>query len=255
MNKLTIFINSPLEQFEVSSLLSFNAPILGYLNISLTNLALYSIIVLSLIISIHYMSNNENKIVPSKWSIALESLFASINSMVKEQLGKELYLPFIYSLFFFILIANLTGNVPYSFTITTSIMVSIGLSFTILIAVTILALSIHKLHFFSFFVPSGTPLALVPLLVLIELVSYLARSFSLGISLFANVVAGHTLMKILATFLYQMFSSTLIIATITLIPFTIFLAIIGLELAVSIIQAYVFTILTCSYIKDAIELH
>ena len=175
--------------------------------------------------------------------------------MVKEQLGKELYLPFIYSLFFFILIANLTGNVPYSFTITTSIMVSIGLSFTILIAVTILALSIHKLHFFSFFVPSGTPLALVPLLVLIELVSYLARAFSLGIRLFANVVAGHTLMKILATFLYQMFSSTLIIATITLIPFTIFLAIIGLELAVSIIQAYVFTILTCSYIKDAIELH
>ena len=255
MNKITIFINSPLEQFEVSSLLSFNAPILGYLNISLTNLALYSIIVLSLIISIHYMSNNENKIVPSKWSIALESLFASINSMVKEQLGKELYLPFIYSLFFFILIANLTGNVPYSFTITTSIMVSIGLSFTILIAVTILALSIHKLHFFSFFVPSGTPLASVPLLVLIELVSYLARAFSLGIRLFANVVAGHTLMKILATFLYQMFSSTLIIATITLIPFTIFLAIIGLELAVSIIQAYVFTILTCSYIKDAIELH
>jgi len=222
MNKIIIFINSPLEQFEVSSLLSFNAPILGYLNISLTNLALYSILVLTLIISIHYMSNNENKLVPSKWSIALESLFASINSMVREQLGKELYLPFIYSLFFFILIANLTGNIPYSFTITTSIMVSIGLSFTILIAVTILALSIHKLHFFSFFVPSGTPLALVPLLVLIELVSYLARAFSLGIRLFANVVAGHTLMKILATFLYQMFSSTLIIATITLIPFTIF---------------------------------
>ena len=250
-----LLINSPLEQFEVTSLIGLSAPLLGFLNITLTNLALYSIIVLSLIISIHYMSNNENKIVPSKWSIALESLFASINSMVKEQLGKELYLPFIYSLFFFILIANLTGNVPYSFTITTSIMVSIGLSFTILIAVTILALSIHKLHFFSFFVPSGTPLALVPLLVLIELVSYLARAFSLGIRLFANVVAGHTLMKILATFLYQMFSSTLIIATITLIPFTIFLAIIGLELAVSIIQAYVFTILTCSYIKDAIELH
>lgn len=255
MNKITIFINSPLEQFEVSSLLSFNAPILGYLNISLTNLALYSIIVLSLIISIHYVSNNENKIVPSKWSIALESLFASINSMVKEQLGKELYLPFIYSLFFFILIANLTGNVPYSFTITTSIMVSIGLSFTILIAVTILALSIHKLHFFSFFVPSGTPLALVPLLVLIELVSYLARAFSLGIRLFANLVAGHTLLKILSTFLYQMFSAGLVMFVVTLIPFAFFLALIGLELAVSFIQSYVFVLLACSYIKDAIDLH
>nr|YP_009652973.1 ATP synthase F0 subunit a [Taiwanofungus camphoratus]QCG70011.1 ATP synthase F0 subunit a [Taiwanofungus camphoratus]UKQ56114.1 ATP synthase F0 subunit a [Taiwanofungus camphoratus]WRO45212.1 ATP synthase F0 subunit a [Taiwanofungus sp. YW-2023a] len=255
INQNNLIINSPLEQFEVSNLLGFNAPILGYLNISLTNLALYSLLVLFIIVAIHYMANNENKLVPSKWSIALESLFASINSMVREQLGKEVYLPFIYSLFFFILIANLTGNIPYSFTITTSIMVSIGFSFTILIAVTILGLSIHKLHFFSYFVPSGTPLALVPLLVLIELVSYLARAFSLGIRLFANVVAGHTLMKILATFLYQMFSSTLIIAVLTLIPFTIFLAIVGLELAVSIIQAYVFTILTCSYIKDAIELH
>ncbi|KAF9818430.1 hypothetical protein IEO21_02779 [Rhodonia placenta] len=248
-------INSPLEQFEVTSLLGLNAPILGYLNISLTNLALYSLLVLFIIVSLHYMANNDTKLVPSKWSIALESVFASINSMVREQLGKELYLPFIYSLFFFILIANLTGNIPYSFTITTSIMVSIGLSFTILIAVTILGLSIHKLHFFSYFVPSGTPLALVPLLVLIELVSYLARAFSLGIRLFANMVAGHTLMKILATFLYQMFSGSLIVAVLTLIPFTLFLAIMGLELAVSFIQAYVFVILTCSYIKDAIELH
>ena len=134
-------------------------------------------------------------------------------------------------------------------------MVSIGLSFTILIAVTILGLSIHRLKFFSYFVPSGTPLALVPLLVLIEMVSYLARAFSLGIRLFANVVAGHTLMKILATFLYQMFSAGLIMFVLTLIPFVLFLAIMGLELAVSFIQAYVFTVLTCSYIKDAIELH
>ena len=254
-NKSQVIINSPLEQFEVTSLLGFNAPVLGYFNLSLTNLALYSILVLFLIVSIHYMGNNNTKLVPSNWSIALESLYASINSMVREQLGKEIYLPFIYSLFFFILIANLTGNVPYSFTITTSIMVSIGLSFTILVAVTILGLSIHKLHFFSYFVPSGTPLALVPLLVLIELVSYLARAFSLGIRLFANVVAGHTLMKILSTFLFKMFNAGLIAFVLTLIPFTLFLAIMGLELAVSVIQAYVFTILTCSYIKDSISLH
>ena len=249
------FINSPLEQFEVTNLIGINAPILGYLNITLSNLGLYSILVLFLIIGIHYLGNNEVKLIPSKWSIALESLFASIHSMVREQLGKEIYLPFIYSVFFFILIANLTGNIPYSFTITTSIIVSIGFSFTILIAVTILGLSIHKLHFFAYFVPSGTPLALVPLLVLIELTSYLARAFSLGIRLFANMVAGHTLMKILATFLYQMFNTSLIVAVLTLIPFTLFLAIMTLELAVSVIQAYVFTILTCSYIKDSIELN
>ena len=118
-----------------------------------------------------------------------------------------------------------------------------------------MGLSIHKIHFFSYFIPSGTPLALVPLLVLIELVSYVARAASLGLRLFANMVAGHTLMKILATFLYQMFSAGIIMFVVTLIPFALFLAILGLELAVAVIQAYVLTILTASYIKDAIELH
>jgi len=113
--------------------------------------------------------------------------------MVKEQLGKEIYLPFIYSIFTYILVANLIGNVPYSYAITSSIVVSIGLSFTIVIGVTILALSIHKLHFFSFFIPSGTPLALVPLLVLIEFISYIARAFSLGIRLFSNIIRYKTI--------------------------------------------------------------
>ena len=255
INSNISFVNSPLEQFEVTNLIGINAPILGYLNLTLTNLGLYSILVLFLIVGIHYAGNNEIKLVPSKWSIALESLFASIHSMVREQLGKEIYLPFIYSIFFFILIANLTGNVPYSFTITTSIMVSIGLSFTILIAVTILGLSIHKINFFKYFVPSGTPLGLVPLLVLIEVISYLARAFSLGIRLFSNMLGGHTLMKILSSFLYKMFSASALIAILTVVPFALFLGIMLLEIGVSFIQAYVFTILTCSYIKDAIELH
>jgi F-type H+-transporting ATPase subunit a len=250
-----LLINSPLEQFEITNLLGISAPIFGYLNITLTNLALYSILILFLIISLHYFGNNETKILSSKWSILIESLLASINSMVKEQIGKEIYLPFIYSLFFFILIANLTGNIPYSYTITSSIIVSLGLSFTIFIGVTLLGLSIHKIHFFAYFIPSGTPLALVPSLVLIELISYISRAGSLGIRLFANIVAGHTLLKILSTFLYQMFSGSIIIAILTLIPFSIFIVLIGLELAVSFIQAYIFSILVCSYIKDALELH
>ena len=252
-----IFINSPLEQFEVTSLVGLNAPIFGYLNLTLTNLALYCFLVIFLVVSLHVIANNNTKLVPSKWSIALESSFASLNSMVRDQIGStnEIYLPFIYSLFFFILIANLTGNVPYSYTITTSIIVTIGLSFTILIGVTILGLYIHKLRFFAFFIPSGTPLALVPLLVLIELLSYSARAFSLGVRLFANMCAGHTLLKILSTFLYQMFSGSLIVAVFALIPFALFVALIGLELAVSFIQSYVFCILTSSYIRDAIELH
>ena len=181
---------SPLEQFEVLSLVGLNAPLFGYLNFTLTNLALYTILVLFLVIGLHYLANNNLKLIPNNWSIALESSYASINSMVRDQIGSlnEVYLPFIYSLFFFILIANLTGNVPYSYTITTSIIVTLSLSFTILIAVTILGLKIHNLKFFSYFIPSVTPLGLVPLLVLIEFISYLARAFSLGIRLFANIL-------------------------------------------------------------------
>jgi F-type H+-transporting ATPase subunit a len=252
-----IIINSPLEQFEVTSLIGINAPLLGNLNLTLTNLGLYSLVVLFLVTGLHYVGNNNKKLVPSKWSIALESSFASINSMVRSQIGaaNEVYLPFIYSLFFFIIISNLSGNVPYNYTVTTSLIVSIGLSFTIFIGVTILGLKNHNIHFFSYFIPSGTPLGLVPLLVLIEFISYLARAFSLGIRLFANMVAGHTLLKILSTLLYTLFSSSLVMFFVTLLPFGIFTALIGLELAVSVIQAYVFCILTCSYIKDAIDLH
>jgi|SRR5580765_4206517 len=252
-----LFIFSPLSQFEVSNLIGINAPILGNLHLNLTNLSLYSIFVVLTILGLHLYANNDNKIIPNNWSISFESSFQSLNSMVREQIGAnmEIYFPFIYSIFFYILIANLISNVPYSFAVTASGIVSLGLSLTIFIGVTILALSIHGIKFFSFFIPSGTPLALVPLLVLIELVSYLARAVSLGVRLFANITAGHTLLKILSTYLFKLFTGNLLIAILTLIPFSIFLALVGLELAVSLIQAFVFTLLVCSYLRDAIELH
>jgi F-type H+-transporting ATPase subunit a len=177
--------------------------------------------------------------------------------MVRSQIGSsnERYIPFIYSLFFFIIISNLVGNVPYNYTIATSLIVSLGLSLTIFIGVTILGLYRHQVKFFSFFIPAGTPLGLVPLLVLIEFISYIARAFSLGVRLFANMVAGHTLLKILSGLLTKLFTSSIIVFFVTLIPFGIFVALCGLELAVSIIQAYVFSILVSSYLKDAIDLH
>lgn len=252
-----LVLNSPLEQFEVVSFINISAPILGYFNLALTNLGLYSLIVLFLVLGLHLAGNNEGKLVPSLWSISLESSYASIHSMVRSQIGSsnERYLPFIYSLFFFILVSNLVGNVPYSYSLTTSIIVSLGLSFTIFIGVTILGLYKHQIHFFSFFIPAGTPLGLVPLLVLIEFISYIARAFSLGVRLFANLVAGHTLLKILSGLLTKLFTSGILVFFITLIPFGIFVALCGLELAVSVIQAYVFCILTSSYLKDAIDLH
>jgi len=257
MINTTHFISSPLEQFEVTNLIGINAPILGFFNLTLTNLALYSIVLLFLTLGLHFVSSNNRKLVPSNWSIALESSFASINTMVRDQIGtaNEVYLPFIYSLFFFIIIANLIGNVPYNYAMTTSLIVSLGLSVTIFMGVTILALSTHRLRFFSFFIPSGCPLGLVPLLVLIELVSYTARAASLGVRLFSNILAGHALVKILSTFLFQLMGSGIIVAIVMLVPFALFVGILGLEIAVSVIQAYIFCSLVCSYLKDAIDLH
>lgn len=250
-------MSSPLEQFETMNFMSFTAPILGDFVISLTNVGFYSLLVLALVIGYHTLSANNHRIVPSKWSLSLESSYATLHNMVKEQVGSanEIYVPFVYSIFWFILLANLVGNVPYSFAFTSSVIVAMGLSVIIFLGVTVLGLMRHGIHFFSFFVPAGTPLALVPLLCLIELISYFARAFSLGVRLFANIVAGHTLLKILSGFLYPALTSGILLFFVTLLPIAIFIALVGLEIAVSVIQAYVFTILTCSYLKDAIELH
>jgi F-type H+-transporting ATPase subunit a len=255
---IEILNKSPLEQFEVTNILSLQFPIFGYFTLTLTNLALYSIIILILTLGLHFLGNNENKLIPSKWSLVLESIYATLSGIVKDQIGShnERYFPFIYSLFFFILIANLIGNIPYNYTITTSIIVSIGTSVTIFIGVTLLGLITKKITFFSHFVPEGCPLALAPLLSLIELISYTARAFSLGIRLFANLVGGHSLLKILSTFLLKFFKSeNLFISIIAVVPFSIFCALSLLELAVSFIQSYVFTVLTSSYIKEALESH
>lgn len=250
-------IYSPLEQFEVSSLISLDLPIFGQFHISLTNLGLYTIITIFLAIAFHAVAFNNHKLVPSRWSLALEACFASVHGLAKSQLGakNERYFPFIYALFFFLLFANLNGNVPYGYALTASLIVALGLSVIIFIGVTILGLAIHKVHFFSFFLPAGTPLALVPILAPIELISYLARALSLGVRLLANMVAGHSLMKILAGFLFTLFTSSILVSILTIVPFVVFIGIVALELAVSFIQAYVFCILTASYIKDSIDLH
>lgn len=251
------YILSPLEQFEVYSLFQFHFPIVNNTVISLTNLGFYAIISTFITLSLHYISIKSKKVIPNRYQISIESAYFSLLGLVQAQMGKknEQYFPFIYSIFFFLLISNLLGNIPYGFTITTSLIVSIGLSVSLFLGVTILALLKHNIHFFSLFVPNGTPLALVPLLVGIEAISYCSRAFSLGIRLFANLLSGHTLLKILSSFLYPMFTKSILISIITLIPFSIFICVIGLEIAVSFIQAYVFTILLSSYLQEAIELH
>src|SRR5579871_4330554 len=188
----------------------------------------------------------------------MESLYATIHSIVINQINPkngQVYFPFIYTLFIFILINNLIGMVPYSFASTSHFVLAFSLSFTIVLGATILGFQKHGLKFFSLLVPAGCPLGLLPLLVLIELLSYLARNVSLGLRLAANILSGHMLLNILAGFTYNIMNSGFIFFLLGMIPLGFIIAFCGLELGISFIQAQVFVVLSSSYIKDALDLH
>jgi F-type H+-transporting ATPase subunit a len=161
----------------------------------------------------------------------------------------------MFTLFLFILTNNLIGMVPYSFSPTSHFILTFSLSFTIVIGATILGFNKHNIKFFSLFVPAGCPLALVPILVTIEFISYLARNISLGLRLAANVLSGHMLLSILSGFTYKIMTSGILYFVLGLLPLMFIIAFSSLELAIAFIQAQVFVVLSCSYTKDALELH
>nr|YP_010845482.1 ATP synthase F0 subunit a [Aspergillus affinis]UPW99835.1 ATP synthase F0 subunit a [Aspergillus affinis] len=252
------FIASPLDQFEVKDLFSLNANLLGNIHLSLTNIGLYLSIGIFLILTYSLLATNNNKIIPNNWSISQESIYATVHSIVINQLNPtkgQLYFPFIYALFIFILVNNLIGMVPYSFASTSHFILTFSLSFTVVLGATFLGFQRHGLKFFSLFVPSGCPLALLPLLVLIEFISYLSRNVSLGLRLAANILSGHMLLSILSGFTYNIMTSGILFFFLGLIPLAFIIAFSGLELAIAFIQAQVFVVLTCSYIKDGLDLH
>ena len=252
------YVLSPLDQFEVRDLLSINANLLGNVNLSLTNIGLYLTISIVIILTYSLLASNNNKIIPNNWSISQESIYATVHGIVVSQINPtkgQIYFPFIYTLFVFILVNNLVGLVPYSFATTSHFILTFSISFTVVLGATFLGFQRHGLKFFSLFVPSGCPLALLPLLVLIEFVSYLSRNVSLGLRLAANILSGHMLLSILSGFTYNIMTNGFIFFFLGLIPLAFIIAFSGLELAIAFIQAQVFVILTCSYIKDSLDLH
>jgi F-type H+-transporting ATPase subunit a len=203
-------ISSPLDQFEIRNLLSLDAPILANLHISLTNIGLYLTIGVLIALTLNILATNYNRVVSNPWSLSQESIYATIHSIVINQINAnkgQIYFPFIYALFIFILVNNLIGMVPYSFASTSHFILTFFLSFTVVLGATILGFNKHGLELFSLFVPAGCPLGLLPLLVIIEFISYLARNISLGLRLAANVLSGHMLLNILSGFVYQFFTS------------------------------------------------
>lgn len=254
-------VHSPLEQFAIIPLIPMK---IGNLYFSFTNPSLSMLLTLSLVLLlVHFVTKNGGgNLVPNAWQSLVEQIYDFVLNLVNEQIGglsgnvKQKFFPRILVTFTFSLFRNLQGMIPYSFTVTSHFLVTLGLSFSIFIGITIVGFQRNGLHFLSFLLPAGVPLALAPFLVLLELISYCFRALSLGIRLFANMMAGHSLVKILSGFAWTMLCMNDLLFFIgDLGPLFIVLALTGLELGVAISQAYVSTILICIYLNDAIYLH
>jgi F-type H+-transporting ATPase subunit a len=211
----------------------------------------------TLMILLLWFGMKPRAIIPGRLQSTAELGYKFIYDMSVEQIGPEgrRYFPFVFTLFFFVLMGNLLGLLPYSFTYTSHIAVTFALALTVFILVTIVALLIHGLHFFSYFVPQGAPKLLIPVLVPIEVISYLSRLISLPVRLFANMVAGHVMMEVFATFLVLMASAGAVGIFAAIFPQLVNIILIGFELLVAALQAYVFALLTCLYLHDAVHLH
>jgi F-type H+-transporting ATPase subunit a len=250
--------HNPLEQFEIVKFIAMEGPLFGYMQFGLTNIGFYLFLASLFLIFLHLQYNREGVLgLGNTLMLCMESLFGFALQLVKNQVGPtgQTYFPAIYSLFLFILFLNLIGLIPYSFTATAHFALTLGFSTTIVLGVTILGLKLHGLHFFSYFVPAGTPLALVPFLTLIETVSYVARAVSLGVRLSANMIAGHILLHLFSSFTWKFVTGSILGLLLAPLPLFFITLLYGLEIGIAFIQAYVFVLLTCSYIKDAILLH
>jgi F-type H+-transporting ATPase subunit a len=240
--------HSPLEQFEIKKLVDLS---IGGIDISFSNSAAWMVVAIILATGLMVAAANRSALVPGRLQALAEVMYGFVADMVKQNAGKEgmKYFPFVFTVFIFVLFGNLLGMIPFSFTFTSHIIVTFALAATVFVMVTVIALARHGLHFFSFFLPSGVPLWLAPLMILIEVVSYCVRPISLSVRLFVNMMAGHTMLKVFAGFAISL---PLIASPL---PVVMISALTALEVLVCLLQAYVFSVLTCLYLKDAIELH
>ena len=253
INKQINMSYSPLEQFEITPIFSFLIPA----KIAFTNSSFFLLITIFVTLAFFIIILSNSTVVPNRWQSITEMTYEFVQGMLYEALqerGNDFF-PIIFTTFVFVFACNILGMVPYTFTVTSHIILTFSLGMIIFLGLNIIGLRKHGLHFFSLFLPPGAPLALALLLVPIELISYVFRVIALSVRLFANMMAGHTLLKILATFAWKMLTIGGIFLIIQLFPLAVIIAITGLELAIAFLQAYVWTTLTCLYLSDALNLH
>ena len=238
---------SPLSQFEIKRWVPIE---IGDVDVSLTNSAAFMLLTVVAIGVFLILGMRRPAMVPGRWQSMVELSYVFIANLVKDTVGAEgrPYFPFIFAVFMFVLVGNLIGMVPYGFTFTSHIIVTFTMAMVVFLGVTLIALIKHKMHFFTFFMPPGVPLIMAPLLVPIEIISYLSRPMSLSVRLFANMLAGHTLLKVFAGFVVAL-------GLFGVFPLAFVVVLTGLEIVIAFLQAFVFTILTCLYLNDALHLH
>jgi F-type H+-transporting ATPase subunit a len=240
---------NPMQQFEVKTI----GPKLevGNFDISFTNASLFMVIVVGAISLLFVLSTQKKSLVPSRMQLLSEMAYEFVAKMISETAGDKArpYFPFILTLFLFVLFSNMIGMLPYSFTVTSHIIVTFALAIFVFIGVTIIGFIKHGIGYLKLFVPSGVPVVLMPIIVVIEIISYLSRPVSLSVRLFANMMAGHTMLKVFGGFVISL---GLVGGWL---PLGFSVALTGLEILVAFLQAYVFAILTCIYLNDALNLH
>lgn len=244
----------PLHQFQIQRIIPIS---FGGWDISYTNSALWMTIGLVIVFLFFYISLKREELIPSRLQASAEIIFGFLSDMVKSYIGREgmQFFPFIFTLFWFVLMGNLLGLFPYSFTYTSHIVVTFSLAIVAFIAANVVGFKKHGLGMFHLFLPKGIPVFLAPLMIVIELISYLARPFSLSIRLFANMMAGHLILKLFAGFSVMLGQGKSLLAVLGILPLVLNIGVTGLEFLVAVLQTYVFTLLTCLYINDAINLH
>ena len=239
--------HNPLDQFVIQTWIPIK---IGGLDASFTNSSAFMLLTVICATALMVFAVRPRAGIPGRWQLLAELTYQFIARMVTDNIGKEgrAYFPLIFSIFVFVLFGNLIGMIPYSFTFTSHIAVTLTMALLIFLLVTVIAVMKHGLKFFSFFLPEGVPVILSPLMIIIEVISYFTRPFSLSVRLFANMMAGHTLLKVIGGFVVPL-------GIFGIVPIAGLVAVIGLEFLIAFLQAYIFTILTCIYINDAIHLH
>ncbi|MCX8500498.1 MAG: F0F1 ATP synthase subunit A, partial [Alphaproteobacteria bacterium] len=235
---------SPLHQFTIEPLLSFK---LGGIDLSFSNSALFMVVAAVVVSSLMVAAARQSQLIPGRVQAIAEMLHGFVFDMVKDNAGPKamVWFPLVFTLFSFILAGNMIGMIPFTFTFTSHIIVTFALAMTVFVAVTILGFVKHGFHFFAAFFPPGAPVLLAPLIIPIEILSYLSRPVSLSIRLFANMMAGHTMLKVFGGF-------AVMLGIFGIAPLAIIIALTGFEVLVAFLQAYVFSVLTCIYLRNAI---